>query len=163
MVPEYCDIEGLSGNFRLITDENALRKIKQTQDVNNHQLSSRKHTLEEAGGALESQEMSEKETKLTKEQDEGIFECVQRQGESNTDWIIRHMRGARAYRKKMDAANTTPEKPSQSKTTGLTSNGDQPKPPNQRRRTRYRAGGHGQAETRATHHPTFIAEKGVAS
>ena len=57
-----------------------------------------------------------------------MFECIQREGESNRDWIKRHLRGVHAYRRKMETEWTpTPQQPQKPKAAPTTvSSGHQP-------------------------------------
>jgi hypothetical protein len=96
-VPECCNIEGFFGNFRPSTDARNCWTAQQARDVNNPQFRSCRTDQEESRRAIGERKMSGEKSEPT-DQHKGIFECIQREGESNRDWIRRHLRGVHAYR-----------------------------------------------------------------
>ena len=98
--PGCCDIEGFFGNFRPSTEARDWWPAQQVRGVNNPQFRSYETGLEESRRAIK-RTMSGEKSEPT-DQHGGIFECIQREGESNRDWIRRHLRGVHAYRQKME-------------------------------------------------------------
>ena len=127
-VPECCDIEGFFGNFRPSTDARDWWTAQQARDVNNPQFRICRTDPEEGRRAIGERKMSGEKSEPT-DQHKGIFECIQWEGESNRNWIKRHLRGVHAYRRKMeaDAAKRTPQQPPKPKAAPTTvSSGHQP-------------------------------------
>ena len=79
-----------TGNPEQSTEARDWRPEQQVLGVNNPQFRSYKTDPEESRRAIK-RTMSGEKSEPT-DQHEGIFECIQREGESNRDWIRRHPR-----------------------------------------------------------------------
>ena len=91
----YQTAPGVFGNFRPYTEAPDWWPAQQVRGVNKPQFRSYETNPEESRRAIK-RTMSGEKSEPT-DQHGGIFECIQREGESNRDWIRRH-----AYRQKME-------------------------------------------------------------